>query len=582
MKTSSKIACIILAVPALYLLSACQHDYDLPLDYNCPPAAPTSPFTRAAQQDALTVKDFRRSYGVGFSYDGIWGESCNLMDVHCRVLDLEAIQSTGDDISEQLFSSSIDNSISCSSISEFSHSVFCQHTSFSFDVGARLLVFGGGFGECSEIWEQGQTNNYFCKVKYSAPSMSMELQSTSISSIIKKGDGNQMLTPNFLEAVRWISNHPGEAVVDSFLLCYGSHVVTGSKIGGYIEVQINMSRDSLVDIYSKKMLGEAAAAQIFKFKYESEEYKTELNLLHSADCRLTIKGGDLNTIPNELLHFSFGNTPNLSSYVKAWSSSLNYDTDDYIHNNLEMTDMNITPIWKFIPDEDVARRVRLRVEGTAQELIKEAGYFNYCNTSFRIPGSVTCNMGKDTVTFDQPDVCNIVSAGRYVATVCREKVELPDIGIKLVHVVYPIYNQHVNLSCGYTFYGDAAYNVCWLNGRCFVEKDSIYPAPTDSIIYMNNGIPGSLSLLNVSYQPSYTVIGYEWPYSITLDGQLDSSKPYYLVYKEGKDFLLKKTDGTPQEGDIEGLPGWNLMNGRMVRSKESKYFYYWNPQEVSF
>ena len=99
---------------------------------------------------------------------------------------------------------------------------------------------------------------------------------------------------------------------------------------------------------------------------------------------------------------------------------------------------------------------------------------------------------------------------------------------------------------------------------------------------MNNGIPGSLSLLNVSYQPSYTVIGYEWPYSITLDGQLDSSKPYYLVYKEGKDFLLKKTDGTPQEGDIEGLPGWNLMNGRMVRSKESKYFYYWNPQEVSF
>jgi hypothetical protein len=175
-------------------------------------------------------------------------------------------------------------------------------------------------------------------------------------------------------------------------LCYGSHVVTGSKIGGYIEVQINMSRDSLVDIYSKKMLGEAAAAQIFKFKYESEEYKTELNLLHSADCRLTIKGGDLNTIPNELLHFSFGNTPNLSSYVKAWSSSLNYDTDDYIHNNLEMTDMNITPIWKFIPDEDVARRVRLRVEGTAQELIKEAGYFNYCNTSFRIPGSVTCRI----------------------------------------------------------------------------------------------------------------------------------------------------------------------------------------------
>jgi len=582
MKSPNKIAQIILTVLAMYLLSACQNDYDLPFDNNSLPPAPTSPFTRAMQEDTMTVKDFRRSYGVGFSYDGIWGERCNLMDVHCRVLDLEAVLSTGDKISEQLFVSSINNSITCSSISEFSHSTFSQHTTFSFDVGARLLVFSGGFGECSEIWEQGETNNFFCKVKYKAPSMSMDLQQASISSIIKSGEGNQMLTPNFLEAVRWIGNHPGEAVVDSFLLCYGSHVVTSSQIGGFIEVQMNMSRDSLMDIYSKKLLGEAAATQIFKFEYESQEFTTEMNLLHDADCHLMIKGGDLNTIPNELLHFTFGRTPDLSSYVDAWVGSLNYDTDDYLHNNLEMTDMNITPIWKFIPDENVAKRVRLRVEGTAQELIKEAGYFNYCNTSFKIPASVTCNMGNDTVTFHQPDVCNIISAGRYVATICREKVELPDIGLKQVHVVYPIYNQHVNLSCGYTFYGDAAYNVCWLNGRCFVEKDSILPAPTDSIIYMNNGIPGSLQLLNIIYQPSNAVIGYEWPYSITLDGKLDTSKPYYLTYKEGKDFLLKKADGTLQEGLVEGLPGWSLTDGRMVRDKESKYFYYWNPLEVSF
>lgn len=73
MKQSDKIAHIILTALAIYLLSACQNDYDLPLDYNSPPPAPTSPFTRAAQEDALTIKDFRRSYGVGFSYDGIWG-----------------------------------------------------------------------------------------------------------------------------------------------------------------------------------------------------------------------------------------------------------------------------------------------------------------------------------------------------------------------------------------------------------------------------------------------------------------------------------------------------------------------------
>jgi hypothetical protein len=58
------------------------------------------------------------------------------------------------------------------------------------------------------------------------------------------------------------------------------------------------------------------------------------------------------------------------------------------------------------------------------------------------------------------------------------------------------------------------------------------------------------------------------------------SKPYYLTYKSGTDFLLRTTDGQEQSGQLDGLPNWTLMNGRMVRDK--KYYYYWNPNEVNY
>ena len=79
--------CISLAVTVLAALglSACHDEYDL--DIAPPTGMEVSPFTRAAQKDAMTLKDFRRSYGVGFSYDGIWGQPCNLRDALAAELD---------------------------------------------------------------------------------------------------------------------------------------------------------------------------------------------------------------------------------------------------------------------------------------------------------------------------------------------------------------------------------------------------------------------------------------------------------------------------------------------------------------
>lgn len=580
MKRNRPIGVILAVLVAAMALSACNDAADMLEQASMETDRGGSPFTRAALEDGMTIADFRRSYGVGFSYDGIWGEPCNFRDVHSRVLDLTALRQWSAKNGEDLFSSTITNEVTIRCETAFSHSQYMQQTQFQADLKTKMIVFNGGAQTHASIYEEGETNNFFCDVKYIAPAMKMELQDASISSLVKDEEHTELLTRNFRECIDWIDKHRDNATVDSFLICYGSHIVTSAAVGGSITFHINMDQDLLTTIYSNQSLGEAAIAHILKTSTTSEEYQKEISQMNSADCNVSIKGGDLSTIPNHLLQFRFGEAPNLSQYIGDWQNSLNYNPNDYANNNLEMTDLTVEPIWNFIPNEDVARLVRLRVEGTANELISEVGYQNYANTSFQLPQSLTCKMGGQSTTFYQPATANVISSGRYVATICRELIDLPEVGRQEVQVIYPIYNQQVNLKSGLAAYGNTCYKVRWLKDKCHVEKDNVNMLSSDGTFYMTYGVPGTVRFANVSYQPSYVVIGYEWPMAIRIDGTIDTGKPYYLTYKSGTDFLLRHTDGSEQSGNLDGLPNWSLQNGRMVRNKV--YNYYWNPNEVSY
>jgi len=578
MKRNRILSFPVITVLAVIGLSACQDEFDL-TDNVIPYSVKGSPFTRAVA-DTMTITDFRRSYGVGFGYDGIWGEKCNLKDVHSAVLDLRAIREwEKEDWHSKLFYSMSEKEFTYTVRTAYSHSEFVQKIVAQADVNAKLIVFNGSVSGALTAWEGGQKNDFFCSVKYCSPCLQMTLSDGNLRSLLKRGH-TDLLTQNFRDAIDWMDKHPGDAVIDSFLVCYGSHVVTRAKVGGSWDILMNMKRDSLIDIDSKNILGDAVIKGLLKTDVQSEETRKVMHMLNSADCNITVKGGDLSVIPNQLLHFSFGQCPNLSEYIGKWAATLNFSPEEYANNNLEITDMEVMPIWDFIPNSDVAKRVRLRVEGTADELIRDAGYQNFTNTSFRIPENVTCKMGDRSVTFSNPDICNVIASGCYVAAVCRERIDLPGIGISDVQVVYPIYNQQINLSCGYTVFDDAGYRIRWQNNTCRVEKDTLETPQPDGTIYMTYGVPGSVKYANINYQPSHTVIGYEWPMSITYTGKIDNSKPYYLTYKSGTEFLLRSTDGQEQKGNLNGLPNWSFKNGRMVRNKE--YYYYWNPNEVNY
>ena len=579
MKHTRTISARLVVIAAAVVFASCSNDIDVTT--SIPDTLPaTSPFTRAAQEDDMTITDFRRCYGVGFSYDGIWGEPCNFRDVHSRVLDFTALKNYSAASGEELFASTATSEVIIRCTTAFNHSQYQQQVNFYADADAKMIVFNGKVQTSSNIYEEGETNNFYCDAEYVAPSMKMELQDASISTLINDQGHTELLTPNFRECIDWIDKHRDDATVDSFLICYGSHLVTSSDLGGSITIHMSMEHDSLVTIYSDESLSEATIANIMKSSTTSEDYSKEMNLLNSADCSILIKGGDLSTIPNELLHFRFGEAPDLSTYINDWQKSINYNPDDYSQNNLEMTSLQVKPIWDFIPNEDVAKLVRLRVEGTADELISEAGYQNYVNTSFQLPANVSCKMGGNSVSFDQPAVANVIASGRYVATICRETIDIPDVGQKKVQVVYPIYNQQINQRSGYTTVDGKAYNVCWLKDKCHVSVDSVNVPAADGTIYLTYGVPGSVQYTNVKYQPCHVVIGYEWPLAIDINGALDTSKPYYLTYKSGTDFLLRNTDGSEQSGNLDGLPNWSLQNNRMVRNKD--YYYYWNPNEISY
>ncbi len=572
----------ILSMLAVALLAACSSDDNSlsPNGNDTTATIGTSPFTRAAT-DTLSVADFRRSYGVGFSYDGIYGEQCNLQDVHCRVLDLNALRAweQEDEWNEQLFTLLHVNEYTIESDLSYSKSQYVQRSVLHADVKAKLLLFNGEAQANVTLWEQGDVNSLYMQVRYSAPGAALDMDASSVTTLITDEGREDLLTPNFREAVDWLRHHHDALTVDSFLTRYGSHVVTRSRVGGSLTLTMRMDLNDYTDIQEKQVLGDVAIKGILNTKMQTDEEKKALLKLDKAECSVEIRGGDLSKIPNELLHFQFSARPDLSSYVKAWAQSINFDSENPQACNLEMTDMTVTPIWDFIADEEVANRVRIRVEGTTADLSKLMGQHNFVNTSFTLPDRVTCLMGGISTTFNQPPTANIIAAGRIVATVCREKLTLPSGLNAEVQVAYPVYEGSVNLRCGYCTYDGLAYSVRWLGNQC--QVDTLGDAG-DGTVWLNLGEPSSAPFANLSYQQSHTVVGYEWPGSITMQGGLDYYSPYYLVYKQANQFLLRSASGEEQAGFLNALPNWSYDNTlhRMVR--DENYKYYWNPNEVNY
>ena len=580
MKTSMNMTKIkAVGVMALAMLAiGCSNDGFDESDQLAAQETEVSPLSRGVEP-ATSLPAFRRTYGVGFSYDALYGEKCNMKDIRCQVFDLDKIEAMKNSVGEKLFFVTRDNEIEIKTLSTFNRSEYVQNTDFYADVSANLILINGkGEGSVS-LWEGGETNDFFCSTKVISPAMKVYLSPQSLRDYVVEDGHRELLSKNFLECCQWLEKHHEDVVIDSFLRRYGTHVVTSATVGGRLDILMKMKLDSLLDVMDTRVLGNLSVAEIVKLKGSTESHSKELSLMNSAECHITIRGGNLSLIPADLLHFTFNKRPDLETYAKEWVKSLVYDPDDFQGSNLELCDMGIKPIWDFMPNQEIAKKVKTRVLGSAVELMRELGYQNGVCTAVDLSDRVTCSILEKQTTINQPAMANVICAGRYVASICRERVPAIDKNND-VKVLYPIYDRQVNLSSGFCIANGTAYRI--RNMRDGYAVDTL-GATTETKIYLNCGAPGTAHYANVNYLNSYVVAGIEVPYSVKKDGQIDTSRPYYQVKKSGREFLLWNADGSAQKtGRIEGLPNWTYDSKRNCMVRNEGYKYYWNPKEVSY
>lgn len=559
-------------------MAACSDDSEELLQSELrQPTESASPFSRAAI-DPTTVADFRRTYGAGFSFDGLYGTKCDIKDIRCQVLDYEAVKGAAEKYAQPLLRTEKSSDTYICNNYSFNKTVYTQCTNFKADASGNLIIINGGAEADFSIWESGEVNQMFCESRYDAAAMEMAIDFESLKEMIVTEKHTELLTSNFREAVDWLAKHSGDAVIDSFIMRYGTHVVTSAKIGGSLNIKMNMELDSVLNVQDVKSLANISVMEMVKYNSSSEKYKKELILMNKADCQVNIKGGDLSQIPNHLLHFTFGQRPDLTQYVANWVATLNYDIYNPAKSNLELIDMDVEPIWEIIPNEAVANRIKQRLFGTAAELMTEVGYQNFVNTEISLPTSVTCKLGSRQLTFNQPAMYNVIAAGRYVASVCRERISQIDRN-QDVYVVYPIYDRQLNLSSGFCIHNGKAYNVRNAAKGYYVTEAG---AASSNKVYMNLGALSQTKYNNLTYQASHNVIAYEWPYVLGKDGKVDADRAYYLPYKDGLKFYLRNSDGSAQSGSLQAIPNWSYDSAKRRMVRNDDYRYYWNTYEVGY
>lgn len=502
-----------------------------------------------------------RSHGVGFSYDAIYGKKCDVGSVRCQVLDLGVLKE--EDIYRQDDTGRTDCNYTCS----HGFAEYFYNTNFSTDVSGQVPGYKGDYTKIISLFEHAlDTCIAFTSIQTEI--VCQKYIETNLWENFLNKMGERCLSDNFQYALEKIkaTDIENTAVVDSFINIFGTHVVVDATIGGKLQLDIVTERKNVQTFANEKTVTEQSLDVFFK-KMESSLTETEQKfvkqLLAKAQLYITITGGDLSTFKTLVTNPSPDNALASEKNLTQWVKSIKLDEDKIWDNKCELVDMEVAPIWEFIPDKTTANRVKTRIIATAPTMQELYGNRNFLNVSFPIhPTTVTTALGGKPQTFDSPWVVDVIAANRRVATICKEWV--PEIDLhNSVQVAYPIYENRIQMTAGLCVHDGNAYRVRWLYDRFDVEK---LEAPTiGDKVYLDFGYLECQSKEGVNYQEGKFIIGYEWPGSILIDGTLTKDKSYYETRKFLGDFYLNTDE------KFTDLPNWTYQTESMWSSYYDKY-----------
>ena len=543
-------------------------------------------WTRA--EDVETRAQFRRNFGVGYSYDAVRGTFCNWQDIRCQVVNRVRVSELQDATGEQMLVNWPANQSKLKSEFNYSKRDYVAAVHLDTEEEIDLGLYSKTKRQRQDFIEDGVQEKFFYTLDEEHVLRDSRISEAAILGMYRRGYTN-LLTLSFRNAVNHLAESDIDdiAAVDSFINVWGTHVITRTLLGGKLRIDLMNDMWRFNDKAkegewtTEEFLGAVAGKDTNRIST-----KTQFQWIEHSRLNLTAMGGDQSTLTGILGEHAPDGTRTFSTEgISKWRLSLQDNLDDEIHSNLEMVDMRVVPIWDFaeVINPLVARRIKsavLQDVALQQSLLGNRNFFDS-----KLPlrySKAQCQYQASTgrwKTFtrndsrDLPMMVNVMSGGRYVAVVCHEQLEDMDLW-----VCYPIYEGKVNMACGLGVdANDFAYKVCWLNGTVKVTPTG--QQASDGLFYINAGEVCVKPQDFVSYPESKALPAVEVGGGVTPDGDYDI-KHIINVYRNDDDFMMAIPEG---ESSNFVLDCWKYVmwyNSKDVYQRTSDYIYIYNPNEV--
>ena len=581
-KTIHRLLTLALLLAAMTGLTSSCHDSELTdgIETVAPNESAGEPFQWTRAEDVETRHAFMRNFGVGYSYDAVRGSYCDWHDIRCQVVNRHTTLELQQGVGETLLSTSMANTVMVKGKFEYSFRDYVANVTLNTHQAIDIGLYKGDRRKRSYFIEDGIQEKFFYIHDEKIIRADCALADASVRTLYSEGHP-EVLTASFRNAIEHLKQTSDQdiAAVDSFINVWGTHVITQAWLGGTLRV------DLMNDLWRYNDLAKDEEFTTHEFlwavqgKDERRTGKEEYKWLEHGRLNITARGGDQTTL-NSLLgeHRPDGTRTFSLDGIERWRTSVNYDPADEAASTAELVDMRVVPIWEFadVVDPFVALRIKAAVLQDAalqQELIGETNFFD---TAFPIRHpSASCRYRERTDAWqtvtrtdspDEPMVVNIVSGGRYVATVCHETI-----GGMNLWVCYPIYDGRIKLQCGVAVADDGtAYDVLWQGSNATLTKRADKAA--DGNFYINAGDVDVVPCEGRKYADAHVMPYIELSGGIRPDGSYTATP--YSVRKQDSDFTIHAPEGLPD------IVGYTFTDGLYKRT--ANYVYIYNNNEINY
>ena len=519
---------------------------------------------------------FLRNFGVGYSYNAVRGSFCDWKDIRCQIVNRRAIEDYQERNGEPLTGLSLATSTIAHSQFNYSKRDYIAAVHLETKEKVDLGLYNKEKRSRQDFLEDGLEETFYYSLDEEIILADRFISPASVLYFYEFEDEcDNFLTLSFVNAVRHVadSDPTDIAVVDSLINIYGTHVITQSWLGGKIRVDLSNYMFRYKDTAKEDKWSSDEFLDAVSSKDSTRTGKDEYAWIEHGKLNISAYGGDQSSLTSLLGEHAPDGTRTFSTEgISQWRLSLFYDPDDEKRSNVEMVDMRLTPIWEFAEavDYDAAQRIKaaiLQDVSLQQSLLGENNFFDtkfpirYPSVGVQYHDQNAWKSVTRTDSAELPMIVNIVSGGRYVASVCHENVNNHDLW-----VCYPIYEGKIKMPCGLGVDDSGrVYSVMWLNGLATTLR---VDGKADDTFYINGGQVDIEPQEGVTYADAFAMPYLELSGGVKPDGGYEASP--YMVTRDGADFVLYDCKKVPAN-----MVGWGEDGHRLT-----EYVYIYNPNEL--